>query len=524
MGWSRISSSVALVSSRTSCLFISGLSALAACAQKQVDVDVHSVSPTCGNSRSETGEVCDGTDLGSQSCLTQGFGIGTLACNSSCDGFVTTGCAPLSICGNHVAEGSEVCDDHDLRLQTCHGLGLGDGTLACDATCTAFVTSGCGVGPGCGNDTADEGEVCDGVDLRLETCFGLGFVRGDLACSAGCQAYDTSACICDQDAQCAAIGVCNSDTSHCTSDQEICDDTFDNDGDTLVDCDDLDCVHAPACLPACPTQDLGSDTGDGLISADTGSGGNRFSTDCDATSDAPDLQYAWTPPSDNRYSFRIFSQFDAVLSLHDGSCSGAELDCVDRASSWDTEELLRDLTTGDSLVMVVDGYSTGQGPFTLDINPTEKGLCDDALDNDNDALFDCDDFDCDREPGCTTCPDLDLRSDLGTPLLSASTAGGHDHYGPSCNGNNRSPDLQLQWTAPAAGSFVISLTPSDWDAVLTVWDASCDGTELACIDTGGNGDLEQATLALAVDQVIVLSIDGYAVSNAGDFTLDIVQE
>jgi hypothetical protein len=46
-------------------------------------------------------------------------------------------------CGNGIAEADEECDDDDLADATCETLGLGGGTLACDAGCT-YDPSGCG--------------------------------------------------------------------------------------------------------------------------------------------------------------------------------------------------------------------------------------------------------------------------------------------------------------------------------------------------------------------------------------------
>ena len=48
--------------------------------------------------------------------------------------------------------------------------------------------------PVCGNDFTEDGEDCDGIDLAGETCQGLGFADGDLACTPGC-AFDTSGCV-----------------------------------------------------------------------------------------------------------------------------------------------------------------------------------------------------------------------------------------------------------------------------------------------------------------------------------------
>jgi hypothetical protein len=49
-------------------------------------------------------------------------------------------------------------------------------------------------GPVCGNGVIESGEVCDGADLGGQTCVGLGFSGGTLACNAGCSAFNTSAC------------------------------------------------------------------------------------------------------------------------------------------------------------------------------------------------------------------------------------------------------------------------------------------------------------------------------------------
>src|SRR5262245_55482852 len=39
---------------------------------------------TCGNGIAEGGEECEGKDLQGESCLSQGFSYGTLACSGSC--------------------------------------------------------------------------------------------------------------------------------------------------------------------------------------------------------------------------------------------------------------------------------------------------------------------------------------------------------------------------------------------------------------------------------------------------------
>ncbi len=46
----------------------------------------------------------------------------------------------------------------------------------------------------CGNNVIDPFEVCDGTALGGQSCTGLGFDGGTLACAADCSGYDTSGC------------------------------------------------------------------------------------------------------------------------------------------------------------------------------------------------------------------------------------------------------------------------------------------------------------------------------------------
>ena len=98
-------------------------------------------TPVCGNGVVETGESCDGTNLNGASCTSQGFGGGTLSCNSSC-GFDTSACTPVVKCGNGVIDSGEKCDGANLGGATCSSLGFSGGTLSCNSSC-ALDTSAC---------------------------------------------------------------------------------------------------------------------------------------------------------------------------------------------------------------------------------------------------------------------------------------------------------------------------------------------------------------------------------------------
>lgn len=68
---------------------------------------VLTVLPQCGNNVREGAEVCDGTDLASQTCVTQGYASGTLSCHANCGSLVLTSCTGAPTCGNGVCSASE---------------------------------------------------------------------------------------------------------------------------------------------------------------------------------------------------------------------------------------------------------------------------------------------------------------------------------------------------------------------------------------------------------------------------------
>ena len=148
----------------------------------------------CGNDTKEPGEVCDGVDLDGQTCITQGFDSGQLDCLGDCSGFDFSSCEGTGPeCGDNIKEGPEVCDGSDLDEQTCITQGFDGGELTCLADCSGFDTSNC-FSYECGNNTKEPDETCDGSDLDDQTCITQGFDSGELACLADCSGFDTSNC------------------------------------------------------------------------------------------------------------------------------------------------------------------------------------------------------------------------------------------------------------------------------------------------------------------------------------------
>ncbi len=144
----------------------------------------------CGNGVLDPGEECDGTNLNSETCATvmTSKPSGTLTCSATCS-FDTSACTAPE-CGNDIREGSEVCDGEDLGGQTCAALpDFKGGTLACTEACI-LDTSACEID--CRNDNFEDcnpmggnTECCPHNDMP-SVCF-TGF--GDGFCMQTCSAH-----------------------------------------------------------------------------------------------------------------------------------------------------------------------------------------------------------------------------------------------------------------------------------------------------------------------------------------------
>jgi len=132
-------------------------------------------------------------------CTVRGA-AGTIEIGYDANSVVTVRCVvgPPATCGNGALEAPEECDDANTTS--------GDG---CSSTCqteAGYVCVGqpsvCSSGQVCGDNLAEGPEVCDGTDLRGQSCLSLGFSGGTLQCATGCTNYNTSTCTSD----CTASG------------------------------------------------------------------------------------------------------------------------------------------------------------------------------------------------------------------------------------------------------------------------------------------------------------------------------
>jgi hypothetical protein len=139
-------------------------------------LDFRAATALCGNGKRETGEACDGADLGGFTCETVGYASGTLACEPSCL-LSYAGCVANPVCGNGVLEINEECDNGTQNSDTVPD--------ACRTSCKRAF---------CGDDVVDVFEDCEGNNLSGETCKTLGYDGGVLKCDPAYCEFDDLRC------------------------------------------------------------------------------------------------------------------------------------------------------------------------------------------------------------------------------------------------------------------------------------------------------------------------------------------
>ena len=189
------------------------------------------------------------------------------------DNFGHTGCVANSYCNNADINKDGVVDGADLVIFTPNF-----GKTECTLTACVPATEVCDTIDNNCDGQVDEGGVCApvehceiGVDNdndQLEDCLEPA-CAGNPACIPAPLCGDTT---CNGAETCST---CEADCGTCPPLAEIeCTDGLDNDGDTLIDCDDPDCVNdqacAPACLPSTEVCDGVDNDCDGFVDEDLG--------------------------------------------------------------------------------------------------------------------------------------------------------------------------------------------------------------------------------------------------------------
>ena len=186
----------------------------------------------------------------------------------------------------------------------------------------------------------------------------------------------------------------------CPQPAEICDNGADDDGDAATDCDDADCIDDPACevIPECP--DSANEPNDDAGTA----------TDIVA-GDYPGLAICGVDDLDF-YAIEICAggiiAIDVAFTHANGDLDitlgdGLRVD----ASSETTDDLEQIVFENEGATatyyITVFGFEGAENDYSLSVAiecPVPVEICDNDLDDDGDALIDCEDDDCVADPAC----------------------------------------------------------------------------------------------------------------------------
>lgn len=204
---------------------------------------------------------------------------------------------------------------------------------------------------------------------------------------------------------------------------------------------------------------------------------DNFTPSCGSAAGTGDQVWQFEPEQEGTYRFRVSSEYDSVLALYDEA--GQQLACNDDHRGTSASQLDFALTPGNLYQVVVDGYQTNHGSYSLVASqlggdPTHPGT-----------------------------PGGGILS-IGQSVSHATT-GSTDRYTPNCGATAGSPDHVWELTTTEAGTLEIVLE-AQFDGLLAVYDAQ--GTEVVCNDDDGpNRSL--VVIGVAPGQVYQVVVDGY---------------
>ncbi|MFC1612440.1 hypothetical protein ACFL29_01160 [Patescibacteria group bacterium] len=98
--------------------------------------------PDCGNGKMNPGEMCETAfEMNQVSCRELGLYDGIAFCKDDCSGWNTSQCATEAVCGNHILEDDEVCEQGDL--QSCEAWNFTTGYAICYSDCSGWNKIDC---------------------------------------------------------------------------------------------------------------------------------------------------------------------------------------------------------------------------------------------------------------------------------------------------------------------------------------------------------------------------------------------
>lgn len=137
------------------------------------------------------------------------------------------------------------------------------------------------------------------------------------------------------------------------------------DTDTIESVDEAD-------LPMTIDYNIGTAVGSPVYQSTSCGMVDDYTPTC-ASSSATDTAFYWTAPASGTYTFTTAgSSYDTVLHVYNG-VGGSLLACNDDANGTLQSSVSLNLTSGQGLTIVVDGYSSSCGNYKLNISSSSSG-------------------------------------------------------------------------------------------------------------------------------------------------------
>ncbi|MCB9677511.1 MAG: pre-peptidase C-terminal domain-containing protein [Alphaproteobacteria bacterium] len=182
---------------------------------------------------------------------------------------------------------------------------------------------------------------------------------------------------------------------------EDCGDTFDNDLDGFVDCDDYDCLTDPGCTNSCPPEDAFEDN-DNIAQAATGASNETGLMVHRQDEDFFELVVGAGEIGRVDLTF-VHADGDIDLQLLD--VDGNVVDASGSTSNAESVLVVNDGPNTETFyarVFVWSGSASDCNTYAMNLytGPIPDEDCADGIDNDLDALSDCNDYDCIDDAAC----------------------------------------------------------------------------------------------------------------------------
>ncbi|MBN8612267.1 MAG: hypothetical protein J0L92_16855 [Deltaproteobacteria bacterium] len=228
------------------------------------------------------------------------------------------------------------------------------------------------------------------------------------------------------------------------------------------------------------------------VSGDTNGGTSAVTPGCGSGDGTPERRYFFTAPETRRYVASTQSSYDAVLAIYPHGGTGEPIGCNDDDGSTARSRLAFDAQAGVTYDVVVDGYGSNSGGFTLTVQLDDGG-----------------------SGGIAPPPGGNVLR-VGSPV-SGSTVGGADSRQLSCGAPTvGTPDVTYTFTATESGVYVFH-TQTDYDGTLEIFDGA---TSLGCNDDDGSTRASRVTTSMEAGRTYQVVVDGFG-ANQGSYQLTV---